>query len=132
MTAPGNRRKTGGGRFAPGQSGNPSGRPRSTRDFTALAQERSPRALDRLEAIASGRGMPAVKANELILAYGHGRPTLNVNATNRGGPLPPAFAGAARAQLERALADAAPKDVLESALSGDPADSDVTDPEGDE
>jgi hypothetical protein len=124
--------RDGAGRFGPGNKANPGGRPRTVRDFEALARDRSPQAIDRLMAIASGRGMPAVRALEIVLAYGYGRPMQNITANSKGGPLPPAFAGAARAQLERALADAAPKDALESALSGDPADSDVADPEGDE
>jgi hypothetical protein len=93
--------------FKPGQSGNPGGRPKAQAGFTATAKELSIPVLRNMAKIATnGRGIAAVKAGELVLAYAEGKPetSLHVTAT-RLGPMPEAFEGAAQALLEQALAE---------------------------
>ncbi|HVV50496.1 MAG TPA: DUF5681 domain-containing protein [Polyangia bacterium] len=97
-----------GGRFAPGVSGNPAGRPRAAKGFTARAKELSLDVLENMAKIAiTGRGAAAVAAGALVLSYAEGKPaqTVNLNAT-RG---PDALAGspdAARAKIEALIAAA--------------------------
>lgn len=62
-------------KFEPGQSGNPGGRPKSKqlRDLCRAYTAEGVEELRRLALNATGE-MTRVKAWELILAYGHGRP----------------------------------------------------------
>lgn len=116
--------KRGPGRpFKPGKSGNPSGRPKSAKEFEALARARSPQALERLLEIAKGRGMPAVKACEILLDRAWGKPTVTV-AGGKGGPLDTRFRGAARAALEQAVTEAERGAVFGRVLSVEADDED--------
>lgn len=87
------RRKQGGkGKpFAKGQSGNPKGRPLQTveeKEVRALAQSKSLHCIDRLEDLAGGSGMTAVRANEILLERAWGKPKQEVElAGGRGGLL---------------------------------------------
>lgn len=76
------------GRFLPGVSGNPAGKPKSLKDFEALCRERTPQAITRLLEIGKGKGVAAVKALEIIVAYAYGRPatTTSVHVTASRGP----------------------------------------------
>jgi len=91
-----------GHRWQPGQSGNPGGRPK-TKELEQYARTKGPAAIDRLMEIGKGRGVASVKALELVLAYGYGRPAHAIAITAPGGQLNGAFAGAARAMLEAAI-----------------------------
>jgi antitoxin (DNA-binding transcriptional repressor) of toxin-antitoxin stability system len=53
----------------------------------------------------TGRGISAVKAGELVLAYAEGKPVANISVTARA-PLDDRFRGAARSMLEAAVAEA--------------------------
>jgi hypothetical protein len=92
--------------FPPGVSGNPSGRSKEIAAVEALARTKSAQAITELMRIAKGRGLAAVRAIELVLAYGLGRPQHQLQITARGTPLDGRFAGAARAALEGAIAQA--------------------------
>jgi hypothetical protein len=92
--------------FKPGQSGNPSGRSKEIAEVEALARSKSAQAITELMRIAKGRGLAAVRAAETVLAYGLGRPQHQVSITAKGAPLDGRFAGAARAMLEAAIANA--------------------------
>jgi hypothetical protein len=93
-------------RFAPGRSGNPSGRSKEIAEVEALARSKSKQAIEELMRIAKGRGLAAVRAAETVLAYGLGRPQHSLSITAKGAPLDGRFAGAARAMLEAAVAEA--------------------------
>ena len=70
-----------------GQSGNPKGRPPATpeeREVRDLARQKSLGALERLDQIGKGKGAPAVRANEAILARAFGHPRQDV-AVEHGG-----------------------------------------------
>src|SRR5277367_2865100 len=64
--------------FKPGQSGNPGGRPAVVKDIQELARLHTPECVDALLA-ALGRPGERVRAAEVLLAYGYGRPTQQVN-----------------------------------------------------
>ena len=102
------------GQFAPGVSGNPLGKPKSAKDFEALAREKSPKALDRLMEIGRGRGVAAVKALEIVVAYGYGKPTTNLAVSTPAGPLDARFRGAASAALLAAVEEAERADQPDS------------------
>jgi hypothetical protein len=71
------------GQFVPGASGNPAGRPRDTESLRARAREMSVRLLEELNAIALDEDEPTssrIEAIQLVLAYGHGRPHVHVDA----------------------------------------------------
>lgn len=74
------------GKFQKGQSGNPSGRSKKRREIEAIAQDAlqnpdgSNKAIEALKRIAEGldddaKASDRIKANELLLAYGFGKPT---------------------------------------------------------
>lgn len=60
--------------FKRGQSGNPAGRPKAAKDFGAACRERTPAALRALDAALKVPAR-AVRAAEVLLAYGYGKPT---------------------------------------------------------
>ena len=83
------------GRWQPGQSGNPRGRPPATktsRDLREAAKALTPKALLTLEKIMDNAKAPAparVKACEVLMAYGFGRPvnTLSMDDESTAGAL---------------------------------------------
>jgi hypothetical protein len=86
----GNSRKMPRGRpFPKGKSGNPGGRPVIPVDVRALANERTPQAMEHLWAIIEkGKGMVKLEAIRLWLAYGPGKPTDKVEHSGPdGGPI---------------------------------------------
>jgi hypothetical protein len=93
--------------FAAGQSGNPGGRPSSSREFRQLARDYSPTALKKLYQIAlTGTGQAAVRACEIIIERAWGKTPLEVSGP-KGAPLDTRFYGAARAAIEQAITKAA-------------------------
>jgi hypothetical protein len=82
---PQNRTKT--GRWAPGHSGNPGGRPATAREFAQRCQDfMSTEGWPRLRALAEGDGPSALRALELIIAYAYGKPMQPVGGAE-GGPV---------------------------------------------
>lgn len=70
------------GRFLPGASANPGGRPAVLRDVRALAQARGPEAIERLtEIMRTGKPDVALRAAEALLARGFGHPSIDVSMT---------------------------------------------------
>lgn len=62
-----------------GQSGNPSGRPKSLREVTELARENSARAIERLvELMDDEDGRVALAAANSILDRGYGKPKQSI------------------------------------------------------
>jgi len=78
---PANRQKTGkkanDTSFRPGQSGNPSGRPRKRRELTEMCQRFvDQECIDKLsEIVRRGKDRDALSAIEILLAYAYGKPT---------------------------------------------------------
>lgn len=64
------------GKFAPGKSANPGGRPATVREVVALAREHTNTAYETLVDVAlNGKNeMARVKAAEVLLNRGHGSP----------------------------------------------------------
>jgi hypothetical protein len=84
MSPPAIKPKAKTGRWLPGQSGNPAGRPKKPAWFVERIKELSPRALDELEALATDPDTPAhvrFSANKLILEYLVGPPTQSLEIT---------------------------------------------------
>lgn len=72
---PENRSVSGDGRWQPGQSGNPGGRPRALRDVIQAAREYTHAALARLVALmGSDNESVALRAAEALLERAWGRP----------------------------------------------------------
>jgi hypothetical protein len=65
-----------GRRFQPGQSGNPSGRPKRFAEVKALAHGHGPAAIEALVKALGGKDR--VPAAALLLAYAFGRPRARV------------------------------------------------------
>lgn len=66
------------GSFKPGQSGNPGGRPKAQHNLLELCRNLAPKALEALEA-ALEVPKERVRAAEILLAYGYGRPVQAMN-----------------------------------------------------
>src|ERR1700746_873734 len=72
--------------WKPGQSGNPSGRPKSNLTLQQLCRGMTEELVESLQEIARNKAdKHRTKAIELLLAYGHGRPvqTANVRTIRR-------------------------------------------------
>lgn len=84
---PENREKT--GRFRPGRSGNPGGRPREDVHVRELARQHTAEAIETLTTIMRrGKTKAArVRAAEALLARGWGQPGQLVGIGTDGGPL---------------------------------------------
>lgn len=68
-------------RFKPGQSGNPSGRPKKRRDIEALAQEQDEKAMKVMARLLNSTDeRVALAAAQAILDRGHGKPRQSVSA----------------------------------------------------
>lgn len=95
------------GRFAPGSSGNPGGRPKTAKAFRELQRERSFAVSDKLYVTAlTGKGtITQVMAAKLIIERAWGRVPVEVSGP-KGKPLDGAFYGAVRSTIEQAIADA--------------------------
>jgi len=76
--------------FAPGQSGNPGGRPKASAKVRDLAREHTERALQVLVEIATeGESEAArVAAANAILDRGYGKPSQPVDGDGEGGAIP--------------------------------------------
>jgi len=69
-----------GGRFKPGASGNPGGRPKGAKEFTLEIQERGHELLEALfRFVEKGKSQEKLKALEMLLDRGYGRPTANIS-----------------------------------------------------
>jgi hypothetical protein len=76
--------------FKPGQSGNPSGKPKALQDVIALARSHTPVAIGRLARIVhDDEAPPAVQVTAAIalLDRGWGRPTQTIEATTNSNSL---------------------------------------------
>lgn len=85
------------GRFAPGVSGNPEGRPGGYAEFRELCRSKSPAAVTALEDALGDGGPSAVAAARVLLEYGWGKPAAapeDLEAVREG-------AGVALSQLTR-------------------------------
>lgn len=81
MTKPENRGNT--GKFAPGQTGNPGGRPKLPEELKEAFKALAPRALEVLADVMNNgvRDSDKVKAAEVILDRGYGKATQPIDAT---------------------------------------------------
>lgn len=93
------------GLFLPGAAAGP-GRPPTNKVFRDLARGMSEMVLKKLYSIAlKGQGTAAVRAAEVILERGWGRPALEVSGP-LGGPIDVRFHGQVRAAVEELVAQA--------------------------
>lgn len=107
------------GRFAAGSTGNPGGRPKSAKDFKALARSYSEMALKKLYQIAlTGSGAPQVRACEVIIERAWGR-VEPVKAAPTGGPIEARFHGAVRSAVEAMVAKAEADERLKTQAEAD-------------
>ena len=90
-------------KWAPGQSGNPSGSSKAKRDLTAQARTMAPAVLAKLYTLClGGKGMTAVRAGEVILERAYGKAVQPVQG-EKGVPLDEALGKAAAALVDAAL-----------------------------
>ena len=74
--------------FAKGQSGNPSGRPKEHREIERMARTYAPEAIERLVTIMRGKSHKlALKASEVLLDRGFGRPAQAITGEGGEGPV---------------------------------------------
>lgn len=76
------------GRFKPGVSGNPNGRPGGYAEFRDLCRSKSPQAVEALEGALTEGGPSAVAAARVLLEYGWGKPASapeDLDAVREGG-----------------------------------------------
>lgn len=74
------------GRWLPGVSPNPSGRPKSLNELAKICQILTPEIITSLrEVIRTGRGADKVAASRLLIEYGYGRPfqAVDVSVTQK-------------------------------------------------
>src|SRR5262245_29567655 len=70
--------------WKPGQSGNPSGRPRQDKDVTAIARENAEKAIKRLvRLVDSADERVALAASQAVLDRALGKPKQPIDATPR-------------------------------------------------
>lgn len=83
--------KRGPGRpFLPGQSGNKGGRPKELDGLRALIREQGPKLVETLIDIALSEAADdkdRIKASEVLMSYGYGKPTTPVELSNPDGSL---------------------------------------------
>jgi hypothetical protein len=81
------------GKFAPGRSANPGGRPATVKEVATLAREQTATAIDTLVDVAvNGRNeMARVKAAEALLNRGHGSPATETDLRSRDDDEPTSF-----------------------------------------
>lgn len=107
-------------RFKPGQSGNPSGGSKASREFRDLAKSMAPLALEKLQVIAMrGNGMPAVRACEIIIERAYGKAVQPVSGEN-GGPLELGFGAAAGAIIQAAIRARAERQAIDATAAPAP------------
>ena len=76
------------GRFAPGVSGNPGGRPKLPAEIKEMFQAKGPEALEVLtRCLQSGDDRVAMMAAQAILDRGYGRPTQSIDANINDDPV---------------------------------------------
>ena len=76
------------GRFKPGVSGNPQGRPGGYAEFREMCRSKSPAAVEALEGALTEGGPSAVAAARVLLEYGWGKPSSapeDLDAVREGG-----------------------------------------------
>jgi hypothetical protein len=81
------------GKFAPGKSANPGGRPATVKEVVSLAREQTTTAIDTLVDVAvNGRNeMARVKAAEALLNRGHGSPATETDLRSQDDDGPTTF-----------------------------------------
>lgn len=90
-------------RFQAGQSGNPTGGSKASREFRELAKSMAPSALHKLKIIAlRGNGMPSVRACEIIIERAFGKAPQPITGEN-GAPLDLGFGAAAGSLIQAAI-----------------------------
>ena len=99
-------RRRGPGRpFQKGVSGNPSGRPAVARDIQELCREKTPEAVAALMEALQKPG-ERVRAAEVLIAYGYGRPVQRQEHTGKdGGPIQTQTVEDSRPGIETFLAE---------------------------
>lgn len=74
--------------FAPGQSGNPGGRPKLSNELRDAARAATPRALERaIQLIESPDENVALKAINTVWDRAYGKPAQPVDGDGEGGPI---------------------------------------------
>ena len=89
MSEPENKQPEGGGRFKPGQSGNPGGRPKALLEVVELARSHTVTAIMTLARIAADEAAPAaaqVAASNSLLERGWGKAVQPITG-EEGGPI---------------------------------------------